>query len=1028
MKSFIRFCLDRPITTLTIHLLLLLSGILSVQQLPLSALPNFSSNRVDVSVPYPNASPSQVENEVVRPLEEALATLRGVREMESRSDEGRGNVTLKFDHGEDIEAVKVEIRERLARAMADLPLDDLERIRIREGGWGGGSDTIMEARISSRGVDLSQNYDLLVDRIQRPIERLEGVGQVELDGVKPLEVKITFRKGDLERHGLSLNAISTAINNSNIDATIGRIWKDGRTRRLRMVNAIDDVEDLTDLPINNKGLRLGQVAKIETVEGEMRWGRHLNGSFAVSLEITQQSGANTVKVCRDIRDAVAGISSDPQLAGVDLLVWQDQGRMIENSLRQLRDAGFIGGGLALIVLLLFLRRLSATLLVGMAIPISVLFALSVLHMLEMELNTITILALMLGVGMLVDTAVVVVESIVRRASLGDNSHEAAAQGTMEVATPVFAATLTTMVVFLPVVISKPSQFTEHLGSVGLVISLTIAASLFVSLTLVPMAAARIYKGGKSSVAPWFVHFRAKYRSFIDLALRHRIVTVFIALAATLSVVIPFENGFRLDLSDMDWKNNYANISYRPVEGLDYREMEKVVTDIENYLDNHRDVIGEGDIYSWFKDGYALTRIYPPADVATEDYIAQLRERIDGILPTVPGFSIRTDDGWGWGGRGGGGSGRSTAGSIRIRLKGDSGMLLDDLAPKVALYLQGVEGVTEAELPGQDEVDELRLEPNEDLLGRLQVSSDTVARSVSTAFAGNRLSNLRTRSGDMGISIGLSDEETDSVEELRGMRFPLTDTLDLPIEDLGELVQAETPDERKRWDRLAYANVTARYAIADKDVVEQRIEQALEAYLWPVGYTWDLGQSWQGRWRNRESFSEGLYLSVFLVYLVLACLFESLRTPLVLMVTVLLAIPGVIWSLYLQGDSLDTPAAVGMILLSGIVVNNGIVLIDQVLRRLKDGVEPLEAIASGASDRLRPILITALTTILGLIPMAYTAQANTGPQFNTLGKTIIGGLSASTLLTLVVLPVVLSFFLRSAKEIPATDGTPESAQV
>ena len=191
----------------------------------------------------------------------------------------------------------------------------------------------------------------------------------------------------------------------------------------------------------------------------------------------------------------------------------------------------------------------------------------------------------------------------------------------------------------------------------------------------------------------------------------------------------------------------------------------------------------------------------------------------------------------------------------------------------------------------------------------------------------------------------------------------------------------------------------------------RLEQALSSFKWPVGYEWDLGEGWSGRWRNRSSFGEGLYLSVFLVYLVLACLFESLRTPLVLMVTVLLAIPGVIWSLHLQGDHLDTPAAVGMILLCGIVVNNGIVLIDQVLRHLKSGIEPIVAIQKGASDRLRPILITALTTVLGLIPMAYGTQMTVGPQFYTLGKTIIGGLSASTLLTLVVLPVVLTFFLK-----------------
>ena len=267
MRSFVRFCLDRPITTLTVHIILLLAGFLSMQQIPLSAIPNFKRTRINVSVPYPNASPTQIENEVVRPLEEALATLRGVREIESESREGNGRVTLRFDYSTDIEAVKVEIRERLARAMDVLPIDDIERIRIQASSWGAGIDTIMEGRISAHGIDLSKNFDLLVNRIQRPIERIEGVGQVEIDGVSPLEVKISLRKEDLQRHGLTLRMITQVIQGSNIDATIGRVWKDGKVRRLRLINAMENVDQLAQLPVNSNGLRLGQVASIEHIDG-----------------------------------------------------------------------------------------------------------------------------------------------------------------------------------------------------------------------------------------------------------------------------------------------------------------------------------------------------------------------------------------------------------------------------------------------------------------------------------------------------------------------------------------------------------------------------------------------------------------------------------------------------------------------------------------------------------------------------------------------------------------------------------------
>jgi len=610
MKTIVGFCLERPITTLTMHILLILGGFLSLQQIPLSALPDRQRARISVRVPYPNASPLQVENDVIRPLEEALATLRTVRGMESEANEGEGRVDLRFDYGEDLNVAKVEIRERVARVMNELPVEDIEQIRISDGGWHS-ADAMMEARISATGIDLSENYELLVDRVQRPLERLDGVGQVEMGGVSPLEVQITFEKEDLERHRLTLGMVSRVIQGSNIDVTVGRVWSDGKKRRLRLINAMKSVQELKALPINSNGLRLGQVAKIETKEGERRSGRHLNGSYAVSVEIFQESGANTVSVCRAVRKEVLRISEDPLLGGINVIVWRDQGKQIVDALEKLRDAGLLGGALAICILLLFLRRFTATLLVAMAIPISVLSALAMLHLLDRELNVVTIMALMLGVGMLVDTAVVVVESIVRRAGLGEDPQAASTRGTMEVATPIFAATITTMVVFLPVAIAKRSGFTDVLSDVGLVICLTIGASLFVSLTLVPMVAARIYSGGDPGMSSWFVTFRDGYTRMLGMAIRHRSVTILLAIALTLSAIIPLKHGFRMDLSDSDRIDNFVTISFRPSEGLDFREIEKYVTWVEEFLEVQPQVIGESDVYSWFSDRYGMIRIYPP---------------------------------------------------------------------------------------------------------------------------------------------------------------------------------------------------------------------------------------------------------------------------------------------------------------------------------------------------------------------------------------------------------------------------------
>ncbi|MFQ5655815.1 MAG: efflux RND transporter permease subunit, partial [Planctomycetota bacterium] len=303
MRRLVAFCLGRPITTRTSHSCRLLPGASAGTRVPLTALPRSERPRVRVSVPYPNAEPRQVELEVTRPLEEALATLRGIKEIWSESRFGQGQVNLQFEWGTDLDQVKLEVRERLARVRNELPVDDIERIRIRSGGWRSG-DAIIQGRISSKGVDLSQNYELLLNRLRRPLERIEGVAQVEMDGVTPLEIQVTFRQDDLDRHGLRLDQIIRRLEDNNIDITVGELLEEGKLRRLRVVNTFHGLEDVRAFPVNAQGVPLEQVAKVELTEGELRWGRHLNGRYAVSLEVFKESDANTVETCARIRGAI----------------------------------------------------------------------------------------------------------------------------------------------------------------------------------------------------------------------------------------------------------------------------------------------------------------------------------------------------------------------------------------------------------------------------------------------------------------------------------------------------------------------------------------------------------------------------------------------------------------------------------------------------------------------------------------------------------------------------------------------------
>ena len=1003
MSRFVAFCLARPITTLTVHILLLLGGVLAVGRLPLNSMPNTERPRINVTVPMPNADPRQVELEVTEPLEEALATLRGIREIDGESKQGESQVSLEFDYGADLDLVKLEVRERIARIRNDLPLEDIDRIRVSTGGWRNG-DAVIRGRISAPGIDLSENYELLVNRIQRPLERIDGVGRVEMDGVTPLEIHVDFRQEDLDRHGLRIDTIARRLGDANVEASLGEVRREGRVRRLRLVNALSGVDDVRAFPVDESGLRLDQVATITVKEGELRWGRHLNGSYAVSIEVHKESDANTVEVARTVRDTVEKMREDPQLAGIQLLVWEDQGEQILESLAGLRDAGLLGSVLAVLILLIFLRRPTATVLVGMTIPISVLSALCWLFLLDRELNILTIVALMLGVGMLVDTAVVVVESIVRRNGLGDDPTTAAVRGTMEVATPIFASTLTSVIVFVPVVLAERSQLIDYIRELGVVITFTLVSSLFVSLTLIPMVAARIYRGGDPGMASWFAVVRRAYGAVLAAALARRGVTLAVTAAILLSVLIPFMEGFRLDMSDTSEVEKNASIFYRTDEGLDYQAMERLVERVETILAAHQEELGYSDVYSWYRDGFAWTAVYPPRDSLDEKTIESLTAKLGPLLPEVPGVSIETGS-WGmfWGRRG-----TRSAGNLAIALYGESPQMLETLRDELTPRLESLPGAVAVDRNQDDGVAEIRLRPREDVLGRYDLSSNALARRIEASFAGSRLREVRTASGDMPLRVRLDEGETDSIGELEALGIVLDDGVEVPLEEIGDWERGAGPKERRRENRRSALRFSLKHEEGALPTLQPRVEALLEGADWPAGYTYGVAESRRWRGRNEAQMSEGLLLAIFLVYLVMACLFESLRQPLALMVTVACAIPGVIWFLHLHGDRFDQPAGVGMILLAGIVVNNGIVFIDHVNRHRADGLPLRDALQIGGEERLRPILITALTTLIGLAPMAYGGAQAAGTYYFTLARTIIGGLAVSTLLTLIVLPVVYSF--------------------
>ena len=513
----------RPITTLMVLVSLVVLGSVALIRLPLAFLPEMEEPELFVIVPYPNATPTQVERQVIRPLEEALGSIKGLKSMWSMCNAEGGRVRLDFEWGMEMALVRMEVREKLERAIRELP-DDVDRVLVSSAWDARESEApILEGRLSSKR-DLSESYDLLDRRIVKPLERIAGVAQVRLDGVNPKEVRINLRMADLDAHNIDIREVTRRLQTSNFDQSLGEIEEPGQEYRLRTVGAFRSVDEIRNLVLRADGLKLGDIAEVVYEEPPLEYGRHLDGEFAIGITITQESSANTVEVCDEVKKRVEAMASDPELDGVNFLIWENQGEEIRKTLKDLAFTGVFGAILATIVLYLFLRRLSVTVFAVMCIPFSLIVACGFIWAQGKTLNTISLLGLIVGIGMLVDNAVVVMENIFRYQENGYDRKKAARLGSSEVSTAVIAATLTSIIVFLPMIFDKPSEMNLILRELGITVVVTLLASLFISQTLIPLVTSHFLHAKQRPKGKFMVAQENLYTRVLAFNLRHRWMT------------------------------------------------------------------------------------------------------------------------------------------------------------------------------------------------------------------------------------------------------------------------------------------------------------------------------------------------------------------------------------------------------------------------------------------------------------------------------------------------------------------------
>ena len=986
-NMFTRFALSRPVTLCMAFLSMLVFGIFASRMLPLENFPGIDIPEIYVNVPYPNATPAEIERLITRPLEEALSTVTGIKKMRSFSKEDSAELGLEFNWEENINTKSIEVRERIDSVRHLLPAD-VERVLVFQ--FNTNDMPIFQLRISSER-DLSMAYDLLERVIKRPLERVPGVSKVDLYGVDKRQVTIRLLPDRLRSLQIEPVQLLADLQKQNFAMTAGEIRNKDESILVKPVGEFTSIDDIKRLPIG-RGLQLSDIAEIHLELPKRVEGRRLDQRYAVGIQVFKESGANLVDVAAAAMAVVDNAGKDPSLNGINIFVMDNTAEGVTESLANLLESGAVGAVLSFIVLFLFLRHTPTTLLVVLSVPVSLSITLGMMYFLDYSLNVLSMMGLMLAVGMLVDNSVVVVESIFRERARGGNVREATERGVYRVALAVLAGTATTAIVFLPNIVGSKIDVTVFLEHVAIAITISLAVSLLVAVTLIPWLSTKIQiKKGEENAAP------SKLDKFYGRSLHWTMAnpgkSTVIALLLLASIAVPMQFVSGGDEGGGDNKRLFVNYNIQTNYAL--AEVEQEVTKMEAYLYSRKDEFHISSVYSYYQPGFAVSTIMLADDLPIP--VEELKEKIRKDWPIL----VRAKPQFGWGDAGGG---------MQIHLLGPSTQVLSELSESLVPILSQIKGLSDVRSEVQGGQKELQIHLNHDELQRQGLTAQAVAQAVSLALRGTNLRTLRTvEQGEVPLRVLYDEKVSHSQQELEA----------IPIGGTGEQVvrlgQVATLQVKERLGEIRRFNRQTGLAIGmnlDKDLnmddAREQITKVMEQLQLPAGYTWSFEGSFQYQDDAENVMVFNMLLAVAMIYLVMAALFESLLLPTAVIGSLLFSFVGVFWALAITQTSMGVMVLIGMLILMGIVVNNGIVLVDRVnqLRHECPEAPLVPLIVEACEVRLRPILMTVSTTVLGLLPLAF-GDANIGgggPGYAPMAVAIIGGLVFSTLTSLLLVPL------------------------
>tara|TARA_Y100001935_G_scaffold238369_1_gene224769 strand:+ start:116534 stop:119566 length:3033 start_codon:yes stop_codon:yes gene_type:complete len=986
--SLTELSVKRPVTTMMVFLSLVVVGLIATRLVPLEFLPNISFPGAFIQVPYPNASPTEVQEQVIRPMEEVLATISGVDHINSNSGENNGGIQVLFKQGADIDLKAIEIKEKIESVRNQLP-DDFEYYQIFKFQDGGGN--MLQLRISS-DRDLSDSYDMLNRNLKQRIERIDGVGQVTLYGVEKKEIRIELLNDRILAYNIDLNELSSTLSRANFSTTAGKITDGGIRYTVRPMGELKTVDDIGNLIIGENNLRVKDIANVRYTEPIRNYARHLDMKYAIGLDIVKESSANTVETVDRVLSEIEEINKLPEMQGIKIYEMNNQAEGILSSLRELMNSGILGAVLSVVVLFFFLRQFGTTMVVATAVPFSLIVTLGFFYFLGITLNILSMMGLMLAVGMLVDNAVVVTENIHRHQRKGKSAKESAIIGAREVGIAVTAGTLTSVVVFLPNIVNE-SFIKQHMYYVGMPIIISLIASLLISLTVIPLLTSKM-KTPEVRKRTVIDTLSDKYSAFLGWFIDRRWVSSIGILLLFGSVVIP-RNFMNVDMfPNVEEREIYLQYNLNNSYTLD--RVKQAVDKVEQYLYDNQEAFEIESVYTYYEPEFAQSTIILTDDDDAIKSVRLIKKEIEENLPVVtigePAFEYRS---------------RNGTEAIRVFVQGESMDVLEDLAEQVEWRISQTEGFADVKSEAEIGSDEVRLTIDHDRARSFGLTSTAVAQMVSGSVRGLTLRRIRGPESEIDVILALQNADRQSVDDLRELPISIGEDETIKLASIAEFETGKGPGRIFRENRKTSLGIAINLDGITMDVARPKIEKIMNQMVFPAGYSWSYGRSFGMDAEAMGSMLFNLGIAFFLIYLVMAALFESLMYPTSILACIFYGIIGILWFFFITGTTFDLMAMIGILILMGIVVNNGIVLIDHIIHLRSEGLTRREAVIQGGRDRMRPILMTAGTTVLGLVPLTIgtTQIGGDGPPYFPMARAIVGGLTFSTVVTLIVLPSI-----------------------